>query len=694
MISDESLGRHFTAYYGGRTECRIRGVPLPVRYLDVTSMYPTVFSLLRLWSYVVGARLVEVDATEEARRYLSTITRETLHDASAWPDLACTICRIQPSGELVPVRAKYGGDPAAGAWTIGLNELVSGVDCWYTLADLVACKLLTGRVPEVLEARRVVPKGIQKNLRRVSLAGAIDVDPARDDFFRTVIETRKRVERDPRRPEHERRRLDRFLKVLANSTSYGLFAEVRVGEPERGGTRVKAYGLEALDAKVRTREEPGLFCLPPLAAAITGAARLLLALIEADLAAMGGTYVGCDTDSLFIVGSSEGGFVPCPGGTYRTEDGREAVLALSDGQIDQLIAGIDQLNPYARDAVPSLLKLEKENFATDGSGRRVELRGLQLSSKRYALYERHGDDIALRKASEHGFGLYRSPIPRGEVKWHEHVWRRFVREAEGLADDPEPDWFERPAVSQLPVTTPALLAPFRRINEGKPYNDQVKPFNFLLIGRADRLAPLPTGFEEVTPVAPYTSEPERYLHQTWVNRQDGRLLAVTTKPGGEREKVRLKTYGDIVREYRAHPELKSGDLTGGLGTRSSVGLLPRLRVMATEVRHIGKESNRLDEVEEGLISDPDEVYIEYRDDRREWERERHDLLRMAQDKGGILKLAREAGMSVRTLRSNLNTARVPRAAHRALLSRLLADRNLFTVRREGENGVVVGPPES
>ena len=35
--------------------------------------------------------------------------------------------------------------------------------------------------------------------------------------------------------------------------------------------------------------------------------------------------------------------------------------------------------------------------------------------------------------------------------------------------------------------------------------------------------------------------------------------------------------------------------------------------------HIGKESNRLEEVETGLITDVEEVYVVYGDERREWE---------------------------------------------------------------------------
>src|SRR5207245_2827712 len=42
----EVLGAAMTAYYGGRAECRIRRVPVPVVYLDFRSMYPTVCSLM------------------------------------------------------------------------------------------------------------------------------------------------------------------------------------------------------------------------------------------------------------------------------------------------------------------------------------------------------------------------------------------------------------------------------------------------------------------------------------------------------------------------------------------------------------------------------------------------------------------------------------------------------------------------
>ncbi len=686
-VSDARLGQATTAYFGGRTECRVRRVPLPVRYVDFTSMYPTVFSLLALWDWVTAERFALVDATDEARGLLAECTRERLHEPALWRRLAGVFCRVRPDGDLLPVRARYGADAsdvtapagAAAAWTIGLNELACPVDLWYTLADLVAARLLGSTGPIILEAFRVVPEGQAGGLTPVKLRGTIAVDPSADDLFRFATEERARVKRDRTLSDQERTRLAQFLKTLANGGAYGIFAEFRQLDPVAGGKRVSASGLWPIEARVSTPEEPGAFCFPPLAATITGAARLLLGLLQADVEARGGSYVACDTDSLVIVASERGGLLACPGGSERLPDGRAAVRALAWAEVTEILGGLNALNPYDREAVPSLIKLEPENFAPDDPTRPEELWAVDISSKRYVLYNRGADgEVEVRKASTHGLGLFRSPIPADPAwdkewpEWADIVWRRIIAEAEGLPLDPAPAWFDLPAVSQLPISSPTVLAPFAALNAGKPYEAQVKPFGFMLIGHADPLVPLPDGLcGPVTPVAPFTSEPERLLGLAWRNRADGRLIEVTTRPGGEPGKVRLKTYGDIVADYRLHPETKSGDPRGGLGRRGTAGLLPRLRVEAAGVpRHIGKESNRLDEAQNGLVSDPDEVYVEYRDERAEWQA-LLPALRRLRDERGWRYLAEASGLSERALRYALNGGKMPHRGPRARLKRLL-----------------------
>ena len=682
-VPDARLGQATTAYYGGRTECRIRGVPLPVRYVDFTSMYPTVFALQGLWSWVVAERLTSADATTEARELLGSLTRERLHDPGVWPALAGVFCRIRPAGDLLPVRARYGADDAeasdtvtgsAAAWTIGLNPLTTDTDLWYTLADLVVARLPGDTTPTIIEAFRIVPVGRLLGLQPVHLRGSIPVDPARDDLFRLATEERARLKADPTIPVAERARLTQFLKTVANGGAYGIFAEFRQLDPVRGGTVVAAHGLWPMDARVTTPEEPGAFAFPPLAASVTGAARLLLALLQADVEARGGTYVACDTDSLLIVASETSSLLACPGGPERLSDGTEAVRALSWAEVDEVLAGLNPLLPYRPGTIRSLVKLEKENLARDGSGP-LELYALALSSKRYVLYTRTPDGVDVRKASNHGLGLYRSPIERRDEwtaewpEWADRVWRRIIAQAEGRDPGPAPSWFGLPAVSQLPVSSPTVLTPFRGFNAGLPFRDQVKPFGFMLAGHADPLAPLPAGMEPgtVSPVAPYSTEPDGLLDLPWRNRRDGAELAVTTRRGGAPGAVRLVTYGDVVAAYRLHPETKSGDPRGGRCRRGTVGLLPRLSVRAVGLPlHIGKESNRLEEVEDGVITDPDDVYVVYRDERREWAA-LLPALRALRDERGWRALAEASGLSERALRYALNGGTMPRREARERL---------------------------
>jgi hypothetical protein len=86
-------------------------------------------------------------------------------------------------------------------------------------------------------------------------------------------------------------RQERFLKVTANSTSYGVLA--RFDRRERPTpTTVRVYGPDGEPSlkPVASPEDPGPYCFPPIAASITAAARLMLALLEHHVTAAAGTY--------------------------------------------------------------------------------------------------------------------------------------------------------------------------------------------------------------------------------------------------------------------------------------------------------------------------------------------------------------------------------------------------------------------
>jgi hypothetical protein len=65
------------------------------------------------------------------------------------------------------------------------------------------------------------------------------------DFFKIVIEERKRLPSRKELSEIEKERLDKALKVLANSTSYGIYAEMNRQETD-AEVLVRCHGIDAI----------------------------------------------------------------------------------------------------------------------------------------------------------------------------------------------------------------------------------------------------------------------------------------------------------------------------------------------------------------------------------------------------------------------------------------------------------------
>jgi len=257
-LPPERLGQAMSAYYGGRSECRIRKTPVPVVYCDFLSMYPTVNAIMNTWRLLTAEKLEAVDATETVRELLETVQLEDVLDPSFWPDLHGYAC-IAPDGDVVPVRANYAYADGVAGYQIGVNPLHSVADSWYALPDLIAAKLLSGDTPEVLEAWTLNATGRQAGLQPVALRGEDEIDPVREDFFKRVIEMRNEVKNDTSRPEEEWERQQRFLKVLANSGSYGIYAEMNRHEPAKPEKLLVYAGDEPFKAKAipdRTPSHP------------------------------------------------------------------------------------------------------------------------------------------------------------------------------------------------------------------------------------------------------------------------------------------------------------------------------------------------------------------------------------------------------------------------------------------------------
>src|SRR3984957_15496807 len=175
------VGAIMSAYFGGRAEVRIRRQITSVVHTDFLSMYPTVCTLMGLWSFVRAKGMTHHDDTNAVTALVARPREELvehLRKKDGWKDLA-SLVQVRPKSDLFPIRARY---PDAETLNIGLNYLSADEPQWFTLADVLASKVLTGKTPEVIRALRFKPKGTQKGLKPIDIAGQT-INPATDDFY-------------------------------------------------------------------------------------------------------------------------------------------------------------------------------------------------------------------------------------------------------------------------------------------------------------------------------------------------------------------------------------------------------------------------------------------------------------------------------------------------------------------------------
>src|SRR5215469_2892221 len=297
-------------------------------------MYPTVNRLMDLWSFVI--KLVE-HCEAEIHDFLTKLIRTELFKPATWKQLTGFV-QIIPDGDSLPVRAKYSRE--SNDWQVGIAHFYGDENNapWYSLPDVVVSVLETGRVPNIVNAFRIVPNGILPGLTPLKLRGVIEVDPRSRDLFQVVIEERKRLGSRNDLSPAEKKRLDKALKVLANSTSYGIYAEMNRQESDQD-SKVPCHGINAepFPCRVAHPDVPGEYCFPPMAALITSAARLMLGLLQHEVVKLGGTYAMEDTDSMAIVATEQGGTILCDG---------KPITALSWKQVREIMQRFAQLNPF------------------------------------------------------------------------------------------------------------------------------------------------------------------------------------------------------------------------------------------------------------------------------------------------------------------------------------------------------------
>lgn len=585
----EIFGIILSNYLGGRAEVRWRRTVAQVRYLDFKSMYPSVNALMGLWDFVIAKGFTWQASTEETRGFLKRVTLDDLQRPETWKTLR-TLVRLRPDGDVLPVRAKYDGKVD----TIGLNHLSCAQPRWYTLADVVAAKLLSGKTPVIDEAITFFPGPPQDTLKPLDLFGnpAYRVDPRTDDVFNRLIDLRDEAKAagDP---------IEKAIKIIANATSYSIFIEVqRDDAPKPEPLHVWDQDGKRLETTSTALEQPGRFFHPLLATLITGAARLMLALAERRTLDEGLDWVFCDTDSLAIA---------------KPEGVSEAAF---EQRVQRVIDWFVPLNPYRKPG--SILQIEDVNFHPE-TGELQPLHAFAISAKRYCLFnEDGGGEPVLRKASAHGLGHLIDPYgpedpapdmpapsrPLNEIGvklWQHDLWIATLRAAlAGHPDQVALDYhpiLSKPALQRYGATSPALLAWMKPYNEGRPYHEEVKPFGFLVAFMARRDVAGGKHFGQLAepswrgrprsdrlpkPIAPFECESAKAVAQAF-DRETGQPVL----------SEQLKTCAEALRAYHLSPETKFEN-----GDFFDRGRTERRHVKAVAVRLIGKEANKVGEAGE------------------------------------------------------------------------------------------------
>ena len=149
------------------------------------------------------------------------------------------------------------------------------------------------------------------------------------------------------------------LKILANSTSYGIFVELIVADLD-APEKLTCYGPsgEGFSVESMKIEEPGRYFHPLLATLITGAARLMLAIAERLCVAKGLDWAFCDTDSMAIA---------------KPDDMDEAEFF---ERAQSICDWFSPLNPYEKKGLD--IQNRRRELSNCGVRRRIEIRAALL----------------------------------------------------------------------------------------------------------------------------------------------------------------------------------------------------------------------------------------------------------------------------------------------------------------------------
>jgi hypothetical protein len=527
---EDILGYVMSSYYGGRTEVRIRNKPKPITYLDFTSMYPTVYALLQLDRFLKAKSIRYYENTEDVKHFIENLKIEDFRKPEEWQrNEMHSIVKIRPNDDILPVRTEY----SKMAKNIGINYLKSDKELWYTIEDLISSKILTGKMPEIIQAYTFISEDVQDNLKDVNISD-ITIS-SNEDFIRRVIEERIKVKKSDR-PDKDQIQL--ILKIIANATSYGIYIEEHTKSLDKSQD-VFVNSVEQFTSRVKKIEDTGNYFNPIMTSLITGSARLILSMAES-IAVKDGYVVYIDTDSIFV----------------------------SPNKVKEIQDFFNPLNPYSVNV--EMFKIEED----DNKKPLDNVMFYGISAKRYCLYDSDNEEIRIRKYSTHGLGHLLNI--EGEQIWKSILTKDFK------------GYDHKIAVSQITITKPSILNRFKKMNFGKLYEKQIKPFNFMLIG---------SEINHMIPCLPFDKDISGIEYRSFIDYKSDLMSDALPLPST----AYWYTLENVLTQYVRHTDNKFD--------YDNEGIAQRKHIIADRIRYIGKETNNLDESQiTGIDADS---YLEY-----------------------------------------------------------------------------------
>ena len=592
-VPDAINGIAMQSLTAGRAECTIRRTPVPIAYLDFHAQFPAVSSLLNCREIFCAESLEFAHFTARAREVTRQATLDDCFRPEFWKQLRW-YALVEPQEDVVPARARFGQSKDSEP-TLAWNFLTSKQPFWLTGPDAIAAKLMTGKPLKIIKAIAVIPHGVQAGLVPVKLYNQLVVDPVRDDLAAKLVELRASLKtKNPK--------LAGGLKVAANSAAFGILCQLNVKDLDSTSPLQVFSG----EANYRTRpvkvwEQPSEFYCPLIASVVTGGSHLLCAMLERTVRDMGGHIAAMDTDSAMIVSTKDGGLIPCASGpdrlkNYTMPSGHSAIRELSFAQVDRIRERFEALNPWRDSLKVPFLKLEKENF--DSNGERHQLYAYCVSAKLYCLFNLDGNRLLVRKPSGHGLGFLQAPYSiadwqrRRGVRWEEDLppwifeaWHFILSRELGLPHEP-PFWLKQPAVMTVPITTPQVLNRLGRLkNDLRPFTVVSVPFP------KKETNQLWTGYF----IMPYTEKLNDLHGRPMVNVVSGATFYIYDKKSSTSSKssgwVSLKTMEDEINHLLARTESKFCTPNGSRCNSNTIGLLVRRHIVAGEFHYHGKEAS-------------------------------------------------------------------------------------------------------